>query len=480
MIWLALPALAAPEWPALDHPAPAEGAGSRDAALVIAVEDYLLIDDVPGGIANGDDWVTWLTRTRGVPADRVRVLRNHEAAREAILDEMDALVSRAEEGGWTWVVFIGHGAPSRDGRDGLLVGVDAQASARSITARSVAQRELLAALDGSAAAQSVVVLDACFSGQSAAGALVPGLQPMVPSYAQPTTPALVFSAGASDQFAGPLPGAERPAFSYLLLGALRGWGDANADGAVSAAEAVRYAEGALTALLTDRRQVPALSGGDPQTALSAGRERGPDLYRMVRGATSEPEVVAALAPTPTPHPEPAVSVGEDLCVDLELRARELRRDPARATAWFREHPDQIVWRAGAAGLVIGLPLEGEADALLRSDPECRLKLDVSKHRPCGTRPWKGWKALVSWGEVGLSRDRPARVDDLRLQTHGPTGKPWRTADGLELGTSTLADAIALYGEPDRRTPGMAQFDCLGAFLHHEGADGLITGVWVAE
>jgi hypothetical protein len=48
----------------------------------------------------------------------------------------------------------------------------------------------------------------------------------------------VLSAGKGDQFAGPLPGLGRPAFSWLVLGALRGWGDADRDGTVTAREAV--------------------------------------------------------------------------------------------------------------------------------------------------------------------------------------------------------------------------------------------------
>ena len=32
-----------------------------------------------------------------------------------------------------WFVFIGHGAPARDGQDGLLVGFDAQQKARSLS-----------------------------------------------------------------------------------------------------------------------------------------------------------------------------------------------------------------------------------------------------------------------------------------------------------------------------------------------------------
>ena len=51
-----------------------------------------------------------------------------------------------EEGGTLWFVFIGHGAPGREGNQGVLVGADAQADVDSLYARSVLQSEVLAAL----------------------------------------------------------------------------------------------------------------------------------------------------------------------------------------------------------------------------------------------------------------------------------------------------------------------------------------------
>ena len=84
------------------------------------------------------------------------------------------------------------------------------------------------------------------------------------------------TAAAADQFAGPLPDQDRPAFSYLVLGAAQGWGDRDADGAVTLAEAVDYATVALVTGVTTRRQTPALLGaGD--LVLGSGEQRSPGL-----------------------------------------------------------------------------------------------------------------------------------------------------------------------------------------------------------
>jgi formylglycine-generating enzyme required for sulfatase activity len=87
---------------------------------------------------------------------------------------------------------------------------------------------------------------------------------------------------ASDTFAGPLPGAGRPAFSYLLLGGLRGWADGNADHVVDADEALAFARGALQTLFKSDERLPSLRGPKVQLAANT-REDRPDLAALVAG-----------------------------------------------------------------------------------------------------------------------------------------------------------------------------------------------------
>ena len=273
-------------WPSLETPA-AGTPSSDDAALLVAVEHYVFVPAVPGASRNVEDWYAWLTRSRGIPASRVRLLRDAEATREQILAEAQAVAALGKPGAQVWVVFVGHGAPAPDGKDGLLVGADAQPTAVSLAARSVRQDELLGALLKGPQARTVAVIDACFSGKTAGGELVPSLQPLVPVVAAPTR-ALVLSAGKADQFAGPLPGLARPAFSYLALGALRGWGDANGDGKVTGEEVITFAREALQATVRDCIQTPEAVGPGAGEALVMGaKEKGPDLAAMAAAPRSE-------------------------------------------------------------------------------------------------------------------------------------------------------------------------------------------------
>ena len=282
----------APSWPDLAA-APATAAeGAKDAALIIGVEDYVFVPRVPGAAKNATDWFTYLVDGRKVPIGQVKLLRNADATREGILGRAAEVAAMVKAGGTVWVVFIGHGAPAADGKEGVLIGVDAQQKAESLYARSVRQSELSAALGGK---PTVMVLDACFSGRAAGGGPIAGdLQPLLLSRASTAAGMTLLSAGKSDQFAGPLPGLGRPAFSYLVLGALRGWGDGNRDGTVTAQEAVNYAAKALTVLPIGRAQTPELVGGSGALVLAKkAAEKGPNLTALVSAVPVEKPVAAA-------------------------------------------------------------------------------------------------------------------------------------------------------------------------------------------
>ncbi len=311
LLLLALPASAdAPSWPDLSTPpAATAGDGSKDAALVIGIEDYSKVDAVQGARSNANDWYMWLARSRRVPLSRLHRLTDSQAVDHKIRSELALAVSEVQPGGTLWVVFIGHGAPSKDGQDGLLVGADADRSADGIYQRSVSRSEMLAAVSGGRQGQTVLVLDACFSGQGQTGdALVSGLQPLVPTSARVSSGKVTVLTGAgSGEFAGQLPGTARPAFSYLALGALRGWADENGDGLVSASEVATYAQGALRATVQDRSQTPSLDG--PDIALAKGREAGPDVVALavssvetglVQGDPS-PQLADTLSPIQPPR-----------------------------------------------------------------------------------------------------------------------------------------------------------------------------------
>lgn len=272
------------EWPDLSRPASTVGGGERDYAVIVGIGEYAHVASIPGAKRNAVDWYRHLVKTVGVPSDRVSLLLDEDATREEIELAAEEAASRVGRKGRLWFVFIGHGAPAAAGDDGLLIGFDAQQKARSLSARSLRRSALLETLEGSRADAIHVVLDACFSGRSGSGEqLVAGLQPLVVTSSTPTSDArtTLFTAAASDEYAGPLPGAARPAFSYLLLGGLRGWADGDADGRVSAGELHRYATATMRSTIRGRRQTPTLIGEEGVRVGLSPREAGPDVADLL-------------------------------------------------------------------------------------------------------------------------------------------------------------------------------------------------------
>ena len=312
-------------WPDLSTPAPAVSGGDEDAAVVVGIENYFAVPEVPGAKANARAWYDYFARTRGVPASRIKLLTDADATSAEMLDAARFAASKAGPGGTLWFVFIGHGAPSPDGKDGLLVGVDAQQKARYIAERSVRRGELLKVLSETKAGSIRVVLDACFSGKREDGSsIAPGLQPLVAvSMAGPSDQRMaVLTAAKADQFAGALPGGQRPAFSYLVLGGLRGWaGKAQ----VTAGSLLKYATEALDATLRGRIQTPELTGGETAAMGASAGERGPDLAALAKataGASAQEEMfrVSNLPAVPRAKVPKAMDLGSS---GLDFRSMDV-------------------------------------------------------------------------------------------------------------------------------------------------------------
>lgn len=267
-------------WPTFATPAKAVGGGKNDAALVVAVENYLFVPHIPGAKANAVAWYDYFTKTRQVPVANVDILSDNDATAEGIRKALKKLAAQGSKKGTIWVVFIGHGAPAKNGKDGLLVGVDAQQKAESIEARGIRRSELIAALQPSAAGAINVILDSCFSGRAENGEqLVSGLQPLItPSSVDLIDPRIqVFTAATGDQYAGPLTGVQRPAFSYLLLGGLRGWADADAKGSIETEKLLAFVTDALRLTAHDRTQTPQIIGRKDVVYAKSPGEKSPAL-----------------------------------------------------------------------------------------------------------------------------------------------------------------------------------------------------------
>lgn len=277
-----------PSWPAIDTALPRVGGGERDVAVVVGVSQYPALPRIDGAAENAAAWHQYLLRVRGLRSENIILLRDSDATKERILDATRASVISSAPGGIAWFIFVGHGAPASNGNDGMLVGADTQPNAQSLTARGVTQHELLTLLSTGRQSETVAVFDACFTGQTptATASLVPGLMPLVPvdenrHRVATQIPQTVLS--SSPTFAGPLPKVKRPAFSFLLLGALRGWGDQDNDGAVTLNEAFDWSKASLRVAIGVTDSVPSIVSSHSSLVTARAQVSRPDIDAIVIG-----------------------------------------------------------------------------------------------------------------------------------------------------------------------------------------------------
>ncbi len=315
---------AAHAFPAHDNPHRAGNTAPDDAAVVIGIEDYFALPDVPFAERDAQAVSDLLVYTLGVPGDRVEQM-GKDASKERILAAVGRARERAGSQGTVWLYFAGHGAASPVDGERMLLGVDTMADAASFEARSVRLDELEAATKG--AARVVLIADACYAGAGRdGGELLPGKRFAVPTYAtQPSGSWIEWNAAQPNELSGPLDAARHGAFTWAVVGALRGWADGQLDGArdgvITFDEADLYVQEVLRGMDV-RDQRPALVVSDrAQVAvrLSDGKaEARPDTAALKAQAAT----VAAATPAP-PEIAPAVPMAQPV-VWREVKCKPMR------------------------------------------------------------------------------------------------------------------------------------------------------------
>ena len=309
------------------------GGGERDAALVVAIGDYDVLSPIEGATTSGLEWEQYFSEVLKVP--HVQRVANSHATRSAIISRLKSVRDKVQPGGRLWFVFIGHGAPGKDGRDGMLLAADARPTYESIQRRSLSHNKLAEILQ-QAAGPAIALLDACYSGLDQKGKSLLGNQPVHVVTIKQVKGVAVYSAARNDQPAGPLPGAwpRRPAFSYLMLGGLLGWGDAwgNNDGQVSGLEALAFSRAMLARFaLGEQIQEPQAQGDalhDPLATRATTIELSITVEgrRLVLSQTHTAKITAREA-TPLARPKAA----DGTLAILSGAAFEPGRDPAGST-----------------------------------------------------------------------------------------------------------------------------------------------------
>lgn len=250
---------------------------------------------------------------------------------------------------WSWVrpgrsdvlvYYSGHGVPGLRDKRGYLLPVDADPATPEINGYPLdLLLKNLAALD---TRSTTVFLEACFSGDSAAGWLVRSASPVYVKTAPPApAPGLtVIAAAQGDQVASWDDQARLGLFTRHLLDALEGAADrgrdGNRDGHVTVGEVERYLDDEMTyaARRLYRRVQQASVSGDPKAVLVAALPAGPRPVPARRVATVAPPAVSPPAAAPAGLYEPP---GADIVRATAFLARHRKAVEAAIRAYYREN-----------------------------------------------------------------------------------------------------------------------------------------------
>ena len=317
--------------PTIDTPLRTGVAAPADAAVVIGVEDYAFLPDVPYAAADALAMYNALVYTRGIPAERVERLVNGN--REQILGAVERARTLAA-GGQVWITFAGHGAAAPDDGSLLLVGDDAKADPAVFVARSVSLGEILEA----AGPRPVLILDTCHAGRGADGSdLVSGARFAVPTEVlEPPGSTRVWTAARPSQVSEGYAAASHGLFTYFTAGALRGWADGELDGVpdgtVTLTEAHAFVTRAI-ATVHPAGQTPTFSGDDLDWVSADTLEAPPVLSELPRvGGDGS----SGVAPIPIPRPASLSTRRHGIAYPVTWQGKGLLADAAGRTISFSE------------------------------------------------------------------------------------------------------------------------------------------------
>ncbi|MBT3222061.1 MAG: hypothetical protein HN348_23560, partial [Proteobacteria bacterium] len=302
----------------------------------------------------------------------------------------------------------------------------------------------------------------------------------VPRYAvEDDTQAVEWLAAGPNEMSGPLDEVQHGAFTYVAIGAMRGWADGQLDGIrdgqVTAEEAQLYVSYTLRTM-DIRDQTPTMKASDTaELVLSTGVvEIGPSFD----APKPEPqpdviEVEPVSAPAPPIPPSPTVKPGTSQAA-LE-RAAGLMADPEAAQRELLANTKIVIPGVGWHGIIIGKTdiwqsighLEGNCNAMGGS----KGLMPCSKLREKPSRDYSSlymYKSSVYFSVLGGHALR------VNIDYDGI-----RTPEGLGVG-STIDEFRSAYGEPPQNKGGHTfSWPDLGFHVIVNPTDGVCNGMFFA-
>lgn len=186
-------------------------------AVIIANENYSMVAPVPMALNDGETFSKYCKSALGLPENNVRLYKDasYGTMLRAMRDIKD--IAKAYDGDIQVIFYYaGHGIPNESTKDAFLLPIDADGIS---TDASYPLSKLYGELNDLHARNTVVFLDACFSGASRDGNMLASARGVAlkPKPTAPQGNMVVFSAASGDETAFPYTEKGHGLFTYFLL-----------------------------------------------------------------------------------------------------------------------------------------------------------------------------------------------------------------------------------------------------------------------
>ncbi len=240
-------------------------------ALLIANRDYMDPDIPAVTYAHRDaEFVKqYLVRTLGYREGNIFLYR--DATQSNFRTALRKLQNAAKKKADVFVYYTGHGAPDPEEKAGYFVPVDCDPN--YVQLGGVGLEEFYKELGRIKARNITVVIDACFSGASAAGMLIAEASPIFISVEDPAASlanGVVLTSSSGEQISSWYPQMRHSLYTYYFLKALQGAADQDGDRQLTVVELQAYLEEQVPYMarrLHNRLQTPGVTPGRSERVL---------------------------------------------------------------------------------------------------------------------------------------------------------------------------------------------------------------------
>lgn len=248
----------------------AKDTNNKTFAVVIANENYSMVAPVPMALNDGEMFAKYCNQTLGVPETNVRLYKDASfgtmlRAMRDIKDISDAFSGDIQ----VLFYYAGHGIPNEATKDAFLLPIDADGMT---TDGCYSLKRLYDELGSLNAKNTVVFLDACFSGSNRDGDMLASARgvKLKPKKEEPQGNMIIFSAASDEETAFPYTEKGHGLFTYFLLKKLK-----EEKGNVELGELAEY-------IKTNVRQQSVIVNRKAQTPTVASPAHMADSWQKIR------------------------------------------------------------------------------------------------------------------------------------------------------------------------------------------------------